>query len=151
METFANDQMWNTQRQPSRLNFALVIGEANHLRHSVIDLLREHGWLVHGVGRAEQALSILVHIPYNLIVLDSELPGMSAPDFVRMLRHSRERQTIRLVVINNSEGANRESRESQVAQCDAFLAERSTWQDDLFGFLVAHGEDSRMRNACSQL
>jgi DNA-binding response OmpR family regulator len=148
METFANDQMWNTQRQASRLNFALVIGEANHLRHSVIELLREHGWLVHGVGRAEQALSILIHIPYNLIVLDSELPGMSAPDFVRMLRHSRERQTIRLVVINNSESANWES---QVAKCDAFLAKRSTWQDELFGFLVAHGEDSRMGNACSQL
>jgi CheY-like chemotaxis protein len=148
MKTFANDQMWNTPRQPSRLNFALVIGEANQLRHSVIELLREHGWLVHGVRQAEQALSILIHIPYNLIVLDSELPGMSAPDFVRMLRHSRERQTIRLVVINNSESANWES---QVPKCDAFLAERSTWQDDLFGFLVAHGEDSRMGNACSQL
>ena len=148
METFANDQLWNTPHQPSRLNFALVIGEANHLRHSVIALLREQGWLVHGVGRAEQALSILVHIPYNLIVLDSELPGMGAPDFVRMLRHSRERQTIRLVVINSSESANWES---QVAECDAFLAKRSTWQDDLFGFLVAQGEDSRTSNACSQI
>ena len=148
MKTFANDERWNTQRQPSRLNFALVIGEAKHLRHSVIALLREHGWLVHGVSRAEQALSILVHIPYNLIVLDSELPGMGAPDFVRMLRHSRERQTIRLVVINNSESPNWES---QVAESDAFLARRSTWQDDLFGFLVAHGEDSRMSNACSQI
>jgi CheY-like chemotaxis protein len=148
METFADDQMWNTERQASRLKFALVIGEANYLRHSVIALLREHGWLVHGVQRAEQALTILVHIPYNLIVLDSELPGMGAPDLVRMLRHSRERQTIRLVVINNSESANWES---QVAECDAFLAKRSTWQDDLFGFLVAHGEDSRMSNACSQI
>jgi CheY-like chemotaxis protein len=147
METFANDQMWNTQRQPSRLNFALVIGEANRFRQSVIALLRGHGWLVHGVGRAEQALSILVHIPYNLIVLDSELPGMSAPDFVRMLRHSRERQTIQLVVINNSESANWEN---QIAESDAFLARRSKWQDDLFGFLVAHGDDFRMSNACSQ-
>lgn len=140
--------MWNTPPQPSRLNFALVIGEANHHRHSVIALLREHGWLVHGVGRAEQALSILVHIPYNLIVLDSELPGMGAPDFVRMLRRSREWQTIRLVVINNSESA---IWESQVAERDAFLVRRSTWQDDLFGFLVAHGEDSRMGNACSEV
>jgi CheY-like chemotaxis protein len=140
--------MWNTPPQPSRLNFALVIGEANHHRHSVIALLREHGWLVHGVGRAEQALSILVHIPYNLIVLDSELPGMGAPDFVRMLRRSREWQTIRLVVINNSESA---IWENQVAERDAFLVRRSTWQDDLFGFLVAHGEDSRMGNACSEV
>jgi CheY-like chemotaxis protein len=140
--------MWNTPPQPSRLNFALVIGEANHHRRSVIALLREHGWLVHGVGRAEQALSILVHIPYNLIVLDSELPGMGAPDFVRMLRRSREWQTIRLVVINNSESA---IWENQVAERDAFLVRRSTWQDDLFGFLVAHGEDSRMGNACSEV
>ena len=147
METFANDQMWNTQRQPSRLNFALVIGEANRFRQSVIALLRGHGWLVHGVGRAEQALSILVHIPYNLIVLDSELSGMSAPDFVRMLRQSRERQAIQLVVINNSESANWES---QIAESDAFLARRSKWQDDLCGFLVAHGDDFRMSNACGQ-
>lgn len=39
-------------------------------------LLRERGWLVHGTSRAEKALSILAHIPCDLIVLDSELPGM---------------------------------------------------------------------------
>jgi len=89
----------------------------------------------------------LVHIPYSLIVLDAELPGMGAPDFVQMLRHSKERQTIRLVVINNSESLNWES---PIAESDAFLARRSKWQEDLFWFLVAHSDDFRMSNACSQ-
>ena len=148
MKPGVSNQTWETRDQPQRFNFALVICRLGRLRNLVISLLRRHGWLVHAVSRREQAFGLLAHIPYDLIVLDSELPGMSAPDFVRMLRHSRERQTIRLVVINNSESANWES---QVPKCDAFLAERSTWQDDLFGFLVAHGEDSRMGNACSQL
>ena len=75
----------------------------------------------------------MAHIPYNLIVLGSELPGIGVTDFVRILQNSREWHAIRLVVINNSEGA---SWEEQIADSGAFLARRSMWQDDLSGFLI---------------
>src|ERR1700752_4163974 len=36
--------------------------------------MREYGWLVHGIRRAQQAVSILRHIPYGLIVLVPNCP-----------------------------------------------------------------------------
>jgi DNA-binding response OmpR family regulator len=118
----------------NNFSFALVIEEAESLRMSIIALLRERGWLVHGISRAEEAFNILAHIPYDLIVLDSELPGLCGIDFVRILQNSREWRTIRLVVITSSKSA---SFASQIADCGAFLARSSRWEDDLFEFLSA--------------
>lgn len=133
MKTFADDQMLNTQHYRNRLNFALVIEATDYLRNAVVAVLRAQGWLVHGVSRGEQALSVMAHIPYNLIVLGSELPGIGATDFVRILQNSREWQGIRLVVINSSQGA---SWEEKITDSGAFLARRSMWQDDLSGFSI---------------
>jgi DNA-binding response OmpR family regulator len=131
-----HNQIWNTRRYQNRLNlsFALVIEESFNFRNSVMAILREHGWLVHGTSRAEEAFSILAHIPYDLIVLDSELPRISAIDFVRILQNSREWRTIRVAVITSSDSP---SFASQVAECGAFLASRSRWEDDLCEFLAA--------------
>jgi DNA-binding response OmpR family regulator len=106
-------------------------------RGSVMAHLRDRGWLVHGTSRAEEAFSILAHIPYDLIVLDSELPGICGIDFVRILQKSREWRTIKLVVVTSSQSA---SFTNRVEECGAFLARRSTWEDDLSGFLTAYGE-----------
>ena len=132
----------------NNFSFALVIEEAESLRMSIIALLRERGWSVHGISRAEEAFKILAHIPYNLIVLDSELPGLCGIDFVRILQNSREWRTIRLVVITSSKSA---SFASQIAECGAFLARSSRWEDDLFEFLSAYGGSFRIRNAYSQM
>jgi DNA-binding response OmpR family regulator len=99
--------MLNNQHSLDRLNFALVVEEAAYLRNAVIALLREQGWLAHGVNDGERALSILAHIPYRLIVLSSELPGIAATDFVWTLRSSRKWQAIRLVVISDCEAPKR--------------------------------------------
>jgi CheY-like chemotaxis protein len=66
-----------------QLNFrnALVIEEAEVFRSGIVQFLRKEGWIVHGVRRAEQALPLLAHIPYHLIVIDSELPGITGIDF----------------------------------------------------------------------
>jgi CheY-like chemotaxis protein len=138
--------VWNTRNYPNRstFSFALVIEEAADFRDSVMTVLRERGWLVHGTSRAEEAFSILAHIPYHLIVLDSELPGICGIDFVRILQHSREWRPIQLVLITSSKSA---SFASQVAECGAFLARRSRWQNDLSGFLSAYSGNSQMRNA----
>ena len=147
MKASAYNQIWNTRPESNGLNFALVIETAGNLRNSIIELLRGRGWLVHGVSRAEQAFSILHHIPYSLIVLDSELPGICPPDFVRILRTSRGSQTIRLVVINGSESP---VLEGQIKEGDAFLVRRSMWEDDLFGFLAAYEGDSPASANCGR-
>ena len=134
MKPGVSNQTWKTRDHPEWFNFALVIRRAGRLRNSVITLLRRHGWLVHAVNRPEQAFGVLAHIPYNLIVLDSELPELGLTDFVRLLGRFGGCQTIRVVVINNSENINLES---PMAECGAFLARRTMWQDDLSGFLSA--------------
>jgi CheY-like chemotaxis protein len=129
-------RIWNTRTYQTRIDFsfALVVGEVANFRNSVMALLRERGWLVHGTNCAEEALRLLAHIPYNLIVLDSELPGMGVTDFVRMLQNSREWPAIRVVVITSSSSP---SLQSHVGQCGAFLASKSSWENDLFEFLAA--------------
>jgi DNA-binding response OmpR family regulator len=87
---------------PLKFRFALVIEEANSLRISLVKVLKAQGWYVHGIWRAEQAFHILAHIPYGLIVIDSELPGICGIDFVRILHNSREWREIQLVVITSS-------------------------------------------------
>jgi CheY-like chemotaxis protein len=115
-------------------SFALVVEEVADFRNSVMALLRERGWLVHGTNGAEEALRLLAHIPYSLIVLDSELPGMGGVDFVRILQNSREWPAMRVVVIASCGSP---SLQSEVDECGAFLASKSNWEVDLFGFLGA--------------
>ncbi|MFY9983357.1 MAG: response regulator [Chthoniobacterales bacterium] len=122
-------------RKFEELNFrsALVIEEADLLRYRIILLLRRQGWIVHGVKQAEQALPILTQIPYHLIVVDSELPGMSGIDFVRILHTSREWRTIPLMIITSSLT---EAFATKVREFDAFLAGKSNWEADLSSILV---------------
>jgi DNA-binding response OmpR family regulator len=124
--------------KPLDFRYALVIEEMDSVRTSIVNVLRAQGWLVHGVPRAEQALHILAHIPYNLVVIDSELPGIAGIDFVRILRNSREWRTIRLVIIAGSQSADFAI---QAAEYGAFLARKSRWKDDLFSFLSSYDED----------
>jgi len=138
--------MWKAQQQETRLNFALVIEEADGLRSSIVSLLRECGWLVHGVSRPEQAFSILAHIPYNLIVLDSELPGMGGIDFVRIMRNARKWQKIRRVVMMSSNAA---GLTSEAAVYGTFLARKSMWKDDLLSFLRVYDGEVWTSNVCT--
>ena len=132
-----------TRTKSDVLNFAsaLVIEEAGDLRSSVMALLRKCGWLVHGISRAEQAFNPLASIPYDLIVLDSELPGICGIDFVRILQNSREWGTIRLVVMTSSRSP---SFARRVEGGGAFLARKATWEEDLFAFLSTCGEHSQI-------
>ena len=136
--------MSDTQEPANNLHFALVVEGVDNLRHSIVTWLREYGWLVHGATRAEEALGILPHIPYNLIVLDSELPGIGGMDFVRIMQHSREWRAIQLVVMVEIVGVDLAS---EVAECGAFLARRSRWKDDLSGFLTTHSGSPGITNS----
>lgn len=122
-----------------KFRFALVVEESDSLRNSVVNVLKQQAWFVHGILRAEQALHILAYIPYQLIVIDSELSGISGIDFVRILHNSREWQTIKLVVMTSSHNINLAT---ELAECGAFLVRKSKWKDDLFSFLLTCDEDS---------
>src|SRR6202008_515441 len=112
-------RIWNTRTDENRIyfSFALVVEEVANFRNSIMALLRERGWLVHGTNCAEEALRLLADIPYSLILVHSELPGMGGIDLRRVLKRYREWQAIRVVVINSSSTPNLQSR---VGGCGAY-------------------------------
>ena len=73
-----------------KLRIALIIGKANAHRPVMVQFLKNQGWVVHGMNRVELAVPILPHIPYSLIVIDSDLLGSANKDFMRALHNSRQ-------------------------------------------------------------
>ena len=116
------------------LNFriALIIAEAGALRIAVAKVLKNQGWLVQAVRRAEQAFQILAHIPYELIVMDSDLPGMSGIEFARILYNSKDWRAIRVLVISSSPSA---ALVAEAIALGAFLATKAEWEENPFRFL----------------
>lgn len=113
-----------------RLDFrsALVIEQSDVLRHSIVEYLKNRGWIVHGIRRGEQALPVLQHIPYHLIVIDREICGMTAVEFARIIRESGKWQATQLVVITGLRGR---PSATELPECGAFLIRRSVWREEL--------------------
>ena len=86
-----------------------------------------------GLRRAKHGLSIVVHIPYELIVLDCELCLDSMGDFVRLLHEAREWRAIHLVALTNCISA---PLATELAHLGAFVARKEAWSDDLSHFLI---------------
>jgi CheY-like chemotaxis protein len=83
------------------LHTALVIAGDSGLRKCIVQKLRHEGWIVHGITKPEHALPILAHIPYELIIIDCELPGIDGRDFVHLLHNAGEWRAIHLVALTN--------------------------------------------------
>jgi DNA-binding NtrC family response regulator len=114
------------------LKIALVIEPEDGLRRSAVQFLRSRGWIVHGLRRAEHAFPVLTQIPYNLIVIGSELTGMTTAEFVRILSDSKEFCTIPLIAIAEP------STRALIAELETFgvfLANTGTWKSDMPRFL----------------
>jgi len=104
---------------------ALVIEESEVLRRSIVEHIKIKGWIVHGVRRVEHA--VLQRIPYHLIVIDSELPGMTAIELARIIHESRKGQATWLVIISGSP----QSSVAEFTECGGFLVGRSAWREEL--------------------
>jgi len=112
---------------------ALVIAADCDLRNSVVQHLKHEGWIVHGITKAKDALPILAHLPYELIIVDCELAGIDGKSFVRLLHNAREWRAIHLVALTNCISA---PLATELAQWGAFLARKEAWLDDLSHFLI---------------
>jgi hypothetical protein len=77
------------ERPPREFQFRSATTESHNQekRTAKMDksVISQLGWLVHGIRQAQQAFNILAHIPYELVIIDAELPGMSGIDFIRIL------------------------------------------------------------------
>jgi CheY-like chemotaxis protein len=107
---------------------ALVIAADSGLRKSIVQHLKDEGWIVHGITKAEHALAILAHIPYELIMVDSELPGMDGKEFVHLLHNAGEWRAIHLVALTDCRSA---PLAPGLAHLGAFPASKDAWPDVL--------------------
>jgi CheY-like chemotaxis protein len=115
------------------LKIALVIESEEELRRSAVQFLRSYGWIVHGVRKADHAFPVLTQIPYNLIVMGSELIGMTTIEFVRILSNSKEwLRTISLIAIAE---ASTRTLTAELETFGVFLANKRTWKSDVPRFL----------------
>jgi DNA-binding response OmpR family regulator len=111
---------------------ALVIEESEVLRRSIVEYLKKRGWIAHGVRRAEQALPVLRHIPYHLVLIDCQSSGKTGVEFARVINASDKGQGTHLMALT---GSRSRSSAADLADCGAFLAERSTWKQALSRYI----------------
>jgi two-component system, NtrC family, nitrogen regulation response regulator NtrX len=69
------------------MNHILVVDDEAEIRSSLEEILREEGYSVAGAAHADEALTLLRDVPYDVILLDIWLPGR---DGLEMLAEIRE-------------------------------------------------------------
>ena len=131
----ANRPFWSSNFSIDRLDFrsALVVEESDVLRRSIVEHIKKRGWIVHGIKRAEQALPVLQHIPYHLIVIDCKVSGITTTEFIQMIHESGKWQATRVVAITGSRGR---SSIREIREFGAFLVRRSLWKEELSKLLA---------------
>lgn len=78
----------------------LLVEDREYLRQVMIAVLHDSGHAATGLGSAEDALAVLSVLRPDLILLDTELPGMSGREFLMRLRDSAHGASLRVLVIS---------------------------------------------------
>ena|SRR5215469_4370641 len=125
---------------------ALVIEQSDVLRRFMVEHLKNRGWIVHGIKRAEQALPVLQHIPYHLIVIDSEISGTTAIEFARIIHESGKWRATQLVIIR---GSRCRSSLEEFSECGAFVVKRSVWREELSKLFANFKRPENVLNAAT--
>jgi DNA-binding NtrC family response regulator len=112
---------------------ALVVVNDCDLRNPIVLNLRDQGWIVHGIRSAERVFAILAHIPYELIIIDGELPGIDK-EFGRLVEDARAWRAIHLIILSNRKSA---PWAKELAHLGALSARKHAWSEDLSGYLVS--------------
>jgi CheY-like chemotaxis protein len=130
-------KVYHPRSMQLKLRSALVIGKADAFRRTIVQFLKNQGWIVHGIARVEQGLPILQHIPYQLILIDSELLGATNKELMRALNETRRWRTISPVILIDSRSG---SFETTLKGLVATPARKSAWKADLSKLLLAFEE-----------
>jgi DNA-binding NtrC family response regulator len=75
----------------------LVVDDHAAVRESVIDVLRQAGYSVEGLGSAVEALSLLERRPFDVVITDLQMPGIDGVEFIRQI--SRRRLPTQVIMI----------------------------------------------------
>ncbi len=68
------------------MNHVLVVDDESQIRGSLEEILREEGYSVAGAADAEEALTLLRDVPYDVVLLDIWLPGRDGLEVLGEIR-----------------------------------------------------------------
>ncbi len=68
------------------MNHVLVVDDEAEIRSSLEEILREEGYGVAGAGDAEEAMTLLRDVPYDVVLLDIWLPGRDGLEILAEIR-----------------------------------------------------------------
>jgi two-component system nitrogen regulation response regulator NtrX len=68
------------------MNHILVVDDESQIRTSLEEILREEGYGVAGAADAEEALTLLRDVPYDVVLLDIWLPGRDGLEILAEVR-----------------------------------------------------------------
>src|SRR3990172_4155600 len=74
----------------------LVVDDELHLRLSLAEILRRRGHQVEEAGSGDEALNLVQSAPFDLMLLDMVMPGMSG---VEVMRRARQLQPELLIIV----------------------------------------------------
>lgn len=82
----------------------LYVEDNEIVLHAVTDMLASEGWRVEGCAHGLLALSKIVSAePYDVLLLDNELPGISGLDLTRQARKLSHRQETPIIIFSAME------------------------------------------------
>jgi putative two-component system response regulator len=92
----------------------LILDQVDVNRRLLRAMLKAEDFRILEASRPAEALAILERQSLDLVILDLMMPGMSGPDFCRILKRDRRLRLIPIVMLTNVQGA-----ENEVAGIDS--------------------------------
>ncbi len=87
---------------PQDRGVVLIVDDEDESRRPVRELLRAEGYEVMEAGDVQQALRLAKHIPFDLILLDLNLPGQDGLAFLAEMRGGEHRSEVPIVMISGT-------------------------------------------------
>ena len=86
----------------------LILDQVDVNRRLLRAMLKSEPYLIREARRAPEALEILAREKVDLVVLDLMMPGMSGPEFCRILKGDRRTQLVPVLMLTNLHGVENE-------------------------------------------
>lgn len=75
----------------------LIVDDEKQMVKTLCDIFRLHGWDAHGAFSGQEAIAAVAREPFNIVLMDIRMPGMSGVDALRAIRASNSR--VRVVLM----------------------------------------------------
>jgi len=99
----------------------LIVDDHEDGRNGFQEYLESHGYTVDATATAEDALRLTKDHPFDLMIVDLQLPGMNGWDYIRTVRREPPLSDVRIIAVSACVFPEDRAR-AEAAGCDVFLA-----------------------------